>query len=235
MAKKVDLKAKAKRQKVIAAGGAVLLLGVLAIQVPRTMKMLNASATPPPAAAPTTVPGDPSALATPGTAGGGTAPAGGGGGGATLVDSDPAPSPETGQLLSFGRFKSKDPFAQQIDPNERPSGGAETPSLDSAAEPGDGDGIDPTPGSSTGPAVPAGVALISVNGIEESVALKADFPKDEPVFTLVSLRKGEARIAIAGGALASGAPALTLKQGTPVTLVNTADGVRYELELVAVG
>ena len=36
MAKKVDLKAKAKRQKIMAAGGAVLLLGILAIQVPRT-------------------------------------------------------------------------------------------------------------------------------------------------------------------------------------------------------
>ena len=84
-------------------------------------------------------------------------------------------------------------------------------------------------------AAAAGTALISVNGVQESVAVKADFPKDEPVFTLVSVSAGSAKIAIAGGALASGAPTLTLEKGTPVTLVNTADGVRYELLLVAVG
>ena len=39
--KKFDPKAKAKRQKMIAAVGGVLLLGLLAFQVPRTMKMLK--------------------------------------------------------------------------------------------------------------------------------------------------------------------------------------------------
>ena len=87
MAKKVDLKAKAKRQKMIAAGGGVLLIAVLAFQVPRTMKMLNAEAPPPApvAVAPgTTVPSDPSVLPTPGTVGGGASPAASGDG--TLVD-----------------------------------------------------------------------------------------------------------------------------------------------------
>ena len=70
MAKKVDLKAKAKRQKIMAAGGAVLLVGILAIQVPKTMKMLNAEAPPqpPPATAPVAAGTDPSVLPTPGTA-----------------------------------------------------------------------------------------------------------------------------------------------------------------------
>ena len=39
--KKFDPKAKAKRQKMIAAVGGVLLIGLLAFQVPRTMKMLK--------------------------------------------------------------------------------------------------------------------------------------------------------------------------------------------------
>jgi hypothetical protein len=95
--------------------------------------------------------------------------------------------------------------------------------------------VQPTKPGASGPSVPAGSALISVNGIEETVAAKADFPKDAPVFTLVSLGGGEAKIAIAGGALASGAPTMTLKKGKAVTLVNTADGTRYELKLVAVG
>lgn len=229
MAKKVDLKAKAKRQKIIAGAGAVLLVGVLAIQVPRTMKLLNASAPPPPAAAPTTAPGDPGVS----TPGGTASPAAGGGG--TLVESDVQPVPEGGQLVAFGRFKSKDPFAQQIDPAAVDSTAGD--GTRATADPGEaaGKGIDPTPGSAAGPSVAAGSALIAVNGAEETVAVKADFPKDAPVFTLVSLGENQAKIAIAGGALASGAPTLTLVKGTPVTLVNTADGVRYELLLVAVG
>ena len=43
MAKKFDPKAKAKRQKIIVAVGSVVLLGVLAFQVPRTLKMLHQS------------------------------------------------------------------------------------------------------------------------------------------------------------------------------------------------
>ncbi len=231
MAKKVDLKAKAKRQKLIAGGGAVLLLAVMAIQVPRTMKMLNAEAPVPPPASATPTSGDPSVLPTPGSVGGTTPLPASVADGGTLIDSDVAPSPETGQLVSFGRFTSKDPFAQQIDLGAAAGGGAEQPGEPGTpAKPG---GM--TPGEPDAPAAAAGTAVISVNGTEETVAVKGDFPKDEPVFTLVSLVKGEARIAIAGGALASGAPTLTLKKGTPVTLVNTADGIRYELELVALG
>ena len=46
--KPVDLKAaKAAKQKKIAIGGGVLLVLLLAIQVPRTMKMMNGHAAPP--------------------------------------------------------------------------------------------------------------------------------------------------------------------------------------------
>src|ERR671912_2764355 len=123
MAKKVDLKAKAKRQKIMAAGGGVLLLAVLAIQVPRTMAMLNAKPAPPPpaAGAPGTVPSVPIVLPTPGAVGGGAAPTASGDG--TLVDSDPVPVAADGQLISFGRFKSKDPFAEQIDETSAGGGG----------------------------------------------------------------------------------------------------------------
>lgn len=238
MAKKVDLKAKAKRQKMIAAVGGVLLLAVMAIQVPRTMKMLNAQApAPPPAASTTAAPttGDPSVLPTPGTVGGTTTTPSGGGAEGTLVDSDAAPAPEVGQLVSFGRFESKDPFAQQIDLDPPSGGGGGAAgggggsSGESPAKPGE------SAGGSGGPSAPAGAAVIAINGTEETVAVKADFPKDAPVFTLVSIVNGRAKIAIAGGALASGAPTLTLEKGTPITLVNTADGVRYELKLLSVG
>jgi hypothetical protein len=235
MAKKVDLKAKAKRQKIMAAGGAVLLLGILAIQVPRTMKMMNGSAPPPPPAevAPGTVPSDPSVLPTPGTVGGGAASTASGDG--TLVDSDPAPVAATGQLISFGRFTSKDPFVEQVDETTA-GGGGSTPAPVGASKtpPAIVVPSSPTVGS-PGVGAVAGSAVISVNGLQETVTTGGEFPKNSPVFRLVKLVGGEARIGIAGGALASGSPTVTLRKGKAVTLVNTADGTRYELRLVSVG
>lgn len=234
-------KAKAKRQKVMAAGGAVLLLGLLAVQVPRTMKMLNAQAPPPPPpAAPTTgVPTDPSVLPTPGTVGGGAAPTASGDG--TLVDSDVAPAPVSGQLVAFGRFASKDPFVQQIDdrPNQGDGTAAPAPESPEQAEgggkaaPGAG-GFSPSPGGSS-PSVAKGSAILAVNGVEEVVAKGSGFPKSEPVFTLVSLAGASVRIAVAGGAFASGSRTVELLRGKTLTLVNTADGTRFELKLVASG
>ena len=236
MAKKVDLKAKAKRQKMIAAGGGVLLLAILAFQVPKTMKMMSAQPPPPApvAVAPgTTVPSDPSVLPTPGTVGGGASPAASGDG--TLVDSDPKPVAADGQLISFGRFKSKDPFAEQIDETQAGGGGGGSTPTPSSSGPTPAPGVvsvTPTAGS---PAGVAGSAVISVNGVQETVAAGGEFPKDSPVFRLVKVVGGEARIGIAGGALASGSPTVTLHKGKAVTLVNTADGTRYELKLVSVG
>ena len=238
MAKKVDPKAKAKRQKIMAAVGGVLLLALLAFQVPRTMKMLNAKPPPPvPVAAPTTVPTtDPSVLPTPGTAGGtATAPSSSGSG--SLISSDLAPPPQAGQLIAFGRFESKDPFKQQVDPDALQTGGTASPSPSGGKpKPAPGSGVvDPNAPQPSSPSVPAGSAVISVNGVEETVAVKADFPKDQPIFKLISLSGGVAKIGIAGGRLASGDPSMTLKPGKAVTLVNTADGTRYELKLVSVG
>lgn len=235
MAKKVDLKAKAKRQKIMAAGGAVLLLGILAIQVPKTMKMLNAEAPPqpPPAAAPVAAGTDPSVLPTPGAAAGATPVAATSSG--TLTDSDPPPLAAAGQLVAFGRFASKDPFAQQVDPDK----GVPTSSADSSGTSGT-PSTPSTPGSTPGvvapsPSGPVTSVVIAVNGVEETVAVKAEFPKAEPIFRLVSATATTAKIGIAGGALASGQATVTLRKGKPMTLVNTADGIRYELKLVGIG
>jgi hypothetical protein len=235
MAKRVDLKAKAKRQKIMAGGGALLLLALLAFQVPRMMKMLNQEPPPiAPAAAPSTVPGDPSVLPTPGTVGGGAAPTASGGG--TLVDSDLTPAPAAGQLVAFGRFASKDPFKQQIDERAiATSGGGEKAGSKPAEA---GSAVVPgaaKPGAPSSPGAAAGSAVIAVNGAEETVAVGADFPHESPVFKLVKLTNTSARIAIAGGSFASGSPTVTLEQGKTLTLVNTADGTRYELKLVSIG
>ena len=70
----------------------------------------------------------------------------------------------------------------------------------------------------------------------EDVATEGSFPKDEPTFVLVEIAKSgkSVEIGIAGGEYAGGDETITLGLGKKLTLQNTADGSRYELELLAV-
>jgi hypothetical protein len=224
MAKKFDAKAKAKRQKIILAVLGVVFLGVLAWQVPSVLKMMNkkppaAATTAPPAAAPATpvtpVPGTPVSATTPG-------------GG--LTDSDPAAQAASGQLVTFDRFSSKDPFQQQA------LLGDSTPTPPETS-------VELTAGTSTSstkppppPPAPAPTsAQIAVNGSSETVAKGGTFPQFDPVFVLLSVSKTTAKVAISGGSLASGGATVTLKKGKKLTLENTVDGARYVLLLVSTG
>jgi hypothetical protein len=259
MAKKPDpVKQKAKRQKMIAAVGGVVLLALLAFQLPRTMKMLNspgnvttsASTT----ATSTTTPGS-TPLAPPSLDGSAVSPSSpaGAAGASVATSSDGVQDPSTplpadaGQLVSFSRFKSKDPFAQQITdcgtqqcktaPASASSGPATSPSTSSG---GTGSGGSTTTASKSAPAAStftakATTATISVNGTVETVSVGKTFPAADPVFTLVRVTKGEAFISISGGSLESGAAALGLRKGKTLTLENTADGARYVLKLLRVG
>jgi hypothetical protein len=65
------------------------------------------------------------------------------------------------------------------------------------------------------------------------VATTADFPKADPTFTLAGIQSGSATISIAGGSLKTGGKTFVLTVGKPTTLLNTADGKRYTLELVS--
>jgi len=65
------------------------------------------------------------------------------------------------------------------------------------------------------------------------VKLGAAFPQTQPIFQLVSLTRTSAKITIAGGTLEGGAPTVTLTKGKQLTLMNTADGSRYALKLLA--
>ena len=220
MAKKFDAKAKAKRQKIIAAVGGVILIAVLAYQVPSLMKMMNkkppvsaAPAAPAPVApVPGAVPGTP--VSTPVLPGG------------TLSDSDPAAQAASGQLLSFDRFSSKDPFVQQAITPDGPA----APAAPKTPPP-------PPPPPAPAPAPPPSSgkltsAQISVNGETETVNAGATFPAADPVFQLVSVTRTTAKIGISGGSLSTGTT-VTLTKGKKLTLMNTADGTRYELRLVS--
>jgi hypothetical protein len=262
MAKKADpVKEKAARQKKIAIVGGVLLLGLLAFQVPRTMKMLHGQGNVTPSAATTTATTTPGStpLAPPSLDGATASSASSTGSGSAssaatsddgVVDpSTPLPA-SSGQLISFNRFKSKDPFRQQIEdcgtdscdaPADSGSGsGSAAGSVGgSASGPGTGSVSGSGSGSGSAPAGPAPsvakkatVASISVNGVVSKVAVGGTFPSGDPVFRLVALKPKEAEIGISGGSLEGGAAAVGLRLGKTLTLQNTADGARYVLKLV---
>jgi hypothetical protein len=249
MAKSFDPKAKAKRQKIIAAVGGVLLLGVLAFQVPRTMKMLhqsNANASADSGSAKVTV-NVTGTITVPSLGGGNPTASTSGVAAGGLSDPNAVSSANSGQLLAFSRFRTKDPFAQQVNvacaTNSSPSDASAACASAGSTKPTTGTSTTPSPSPSQGggttttpaqaPARPTS-AVISVNGDSEEVKVGGTFPASNPTFMLSSLTKTTAQVGIAGGSLEGNKQTVTLKKGVPLTLMNTADGTRYVLRLVSV-
>lgn len=235
--------AKERRQKQIVIGGAVLLVVVLAIQVPRLMKSSGGSSSAP--AATTTAAAESGSTTTTPASGTGTvgvaAPTGAPAPSAhtRLPNSDTAPKRTTSQLASFELFDSKDPFVQQVS-EEVPAPTA--PGAPAASAPAGSTATAPSSGTTgTAPQTQQQgrtlahklTAVIEVNGKTQTVAVGDAFPAANPTFKLASLTNGSAMIGIAGGAYASGAQTVALQTGKALTLVNTSDGVRYELRLVS--
>ena len=242
MATKPDLKAqKARKQKIILAVGGVLLIGVLAFQLPKLLKHSSSTS----AAAPTTV----------ATSAGAQTP---NGGTVTPPSSPSAPvnvsaskssaqlagvvlSPATtppagqGQLWSFSRFKSKDPFVPQVKDSSVSSGTtAAGPSGGKTTTSGGTTGATGAAGTPPTVAAPIAYATLLVNGRPQQLTLKEQFPKADPTFVLVKLIGENARIGVAGGSFTAGNTVL-LRLGKKVTLMNTTTGQRYVVKLVYVG
>lgn len=245
-----DAKAKAKKQKVLAIIGGVLLLGILAFEIPNTLKLMKqtsgqtepsvsqsaattttASTTPAATGATTPAAGSltPPTLSSSAIA---SQPASSSG----ISNSDPAPAAQEGQLALLDRFAAKDPFAQQVaigaggDPAQ-PGAGSDTTATPTPPSPGESTVPSSSPsGTATATATKA---TISVNGASEDVQVGATFPAAQPYFQLVSLTASSAKIGIAGGSLADGGATVKLVKGKKLTLQNTADGTRYVLILVA--
>jgi len=208
--------ARERKQKIFVVVGGVLLLALLAFQLP---KLLGGSAAP--AAAPaeeTTLAGDP------------TTPAPRRVAAVALVDTDRRLDVTPGKLSSFSLFAAKDPFVQQVVADS--TFGDATAGAGAKADAGKTTSKSFTVGSS-----PAAVTIISVNGARQALEPGAAFPASDPVFVLVA-EQPDAKtvvIGVAGGAYASGAKTTKLKVGKPLTLVNTTTGARYRVVLVAVG
>jgi hypothetical protein len=232
------LKEKQRKQKIVAAVLGVVFMAVVAFQGPKLWKQLHpaaSQATPSYNDRPATTTGTAS-LAAP-TLGGGETPS-------ASSDSSLATSTVAvadGQLSSFSRFASKDPFAQQLSEDAGAaasgSGSGSGHAGGRSSGGGSGGGEVPSSGGGSASAPHPGTAVISVNGTLYSVAVGSDFPSSSsdasvvPLFHLAAATAHSAKVSIAGGSYANGAPTVTLRENKPVTLMNTADGTRYKLIL----
>lgn len=238
---------KARKQKKIAIVGGVVLLALLVFLGPRTLKSLHggsSASTPYVAVQPTAATASSATTptsATPVAAAAAVAVT------ASLVDSDRPPAHTKSQLVSFDTFDSKDPFVQQVTdapdvpavattaPATAPSGAATTaaPATTGGATASASSSSSTTASTSGSQPTRSTAAVVEVNGERQSIGVAQTFPTANPTFRLVSIGNGVAKIGLAGGTYASGAPTVSLRLGRTLTLVNTADGVRYELRLVS--
>lgn len=239
--------AKQRKQKIMLGVIAGVLVLLAAIQGPKLMKQLSGGSTPAASAPAETTPATPAT-----TTGAATAD-----GAAAALAGAAASAPATGdlatrgKLVSFTLFATKDPFVPQM--SEKTSTGAEPAASDAtppaaapdapdapAAVPSDAVPSDAAAGATPGdtPAQPDAPALtdatLEINGTPEYLKATELFPKIDPVFRLVSLKPKSAKIGVAGGSFTVG-KLLVLKLGKSVTLVNTATGARYQIELVYTG
>jgi hypothetical protein len=244
-------KAKAQKQKKILIVASVLFVALLAIQGPKTLKMLSGKRAAPTvdASAPTFTPAT-TTTAAPTSTPTAPSPSTAAPSLSSPVPTSPTPSsgsqlvsavqpvPDPGQLEQFYRFASKDPFAVQV------ASGATAASVDSPASSSSTSATSGSSGSTTKTTTttttpPPSSAVISLNGTLVAVAVNGAFPTSGPVFDQVgsplfqlsSLTQTTAKVKVVGGSYADGSAALTLTVGKSVTLQNTADGSRYTLIL----
>lgn len=208
--------ARERKQKIFVVVGGILLLAMLAFQLPRVLGGASTSTAAP--AEETTFASDPTSTVPPRVSN------------VVLVDTDRRLGQTPGKLTSFTVFSPKDPFVQQVVTASSPVEAAAA--LDTKEE----TATTPPKGFTVGGSA-AAVTIISVNGERQALEPGAAFPASDPVFVLVAEQPdaSTAVIGVAGGAYASGAKTTKLKVRKPLTLVNTTTGARYRIVLVAVG
>jgi hypothetical protein len=226
--------AKDRRAKRMAIGGAVLLVAVLAFEVPKVLKGHGGSSSSTPPAATTTTPGVGASTTPASTPVATGTPAVFPATSAKLTSSDLAPRRSKSELYSFSHFAGKDPFVQQVSASDitgSPSGNSGASSASSGVITG---GAAPSVHTTSARMLArTGVVTLQVNGKTQAVRLGGSFPSSNPLFKLVSVSHGLVRIGIASGSYQSGAQTVSLVSGRTLTLVDTADGVRYRIRLLS--
>jgi hypothetical protein len=224
--KATDVKAAkdAKQKKILIVLG-VVLLGLMAFQLPKLMGGGSE-----PAAAPATpVAGDPAAVSVPGAVTPSAAPVD-----LTAAAKGSRATAGEAQLASFSLFEAKDPFVQKIIEKTAATNTPAGADAGKGAAAGSGAGGITVGGAEKPPAIVYAFATLSVNGESEPVQLKSEFPVDDPMFVVAVIGKGLIKVGIAGGKLTSGKLA-TIKLGKSLTLVNDATGARYVIQLLYTG
>ena len=256
MARAKDVKAKEKKQKMILAGLGVVLLIVLAIELPGMLSSGGSTA------APTTTDATTTTVATP--PGGSPVPAASvAPAGAAVASSEVVFSTSVEKLSHLGFFKAKDPFeshgvgaAPAAAPTSPPAVAAPTSPPPAAATgnaaakaaavtaraissgpifgtiqgpSSQSSGPSQAAGSRSGRSLPS--AIIRFNGHLLTVALGASFPKKSPYFRLAGVTPNGIIISVLKGSLADGSASIELVKNRPLTLVNTATGGRFRIEL----
>jgi hypothetical protein len=230
----------AKQKKLLLVLVPIFVL-LLVWQGPGYVKMLTGGDEPvaateaPGATAPTGTAPDPSVAPAPSTAtpDGGT-PTPGEGGAAVLTDSDRPTAADTGQLVSFDRFRSKDPFHQivQGDTTSGDTGGTVTVPTNPGGSGGSGSG-GTSGGSSDDDAKPVS-AVLEVNGVKEKVELDGAFPESEELFKLAKLSRTSAWIGLVTGEFSNGKDSIEVELGDTLNLVSQPDGIRYTIKVVSI-
>lgn len=212
--------ARERKQKIFVIVGGLVLLGLVALQLPKLLGGSSESAAPAttPATSTTSTPGQPAptfSTSTPVAAVGAARP------GVAVP----------GKLVAFGSFQRKNPFVQQVLASDGSTDGA--PATGEKAKSGEGS---KEFSLGTRAATPA-VTIVAINGVRQTLEPGTAFPASDPVFALVA-EKPDAKavvIGVVGGAYKSGSRTTRLELGKPLVLVNTTTGARYRLVLVAVG
>jgi hypothetical protein len=217
--------ARERKQRIFVAVGGLVLLALLAFQLPKLLGGSGSSAAPP--AAETAVGGE----TEPGTQEGIATPAG-------LTDTDRPLDLGPGQFRSFSVFQQKDPFVQQIvapEPTEIPSSTSRAAST-SKKRPAATRPKAPSKRFSVGKAA-AGATIVSVNGVRHVLEPGGFFPASDPVFVLVSEQPAAKTVVVGlrGGEYANGGRRTKLTVGRPIVVVNTTTRARYRLLLVTAG
>lgn len=203
-----------RRAKIMLAVLGVVLLGVVALQLPKFMHSGGGGGTP--SAAPsTTTPTSPTALVS---------------------------APATGQLQQFSRFAPKNPFrsqvAQQTTGPTSTTPATATPTAAAASKPKPKKStpspitisVRQQPAVPLGPRVPA--ALLLINGKKRVVPLDGAYPTKHPLFKVVALGGNALWIQLIGGSLANGSQTIKLERRRRVTLENATVGMKMVLTLI---
>jgi ribosomal protein S9 len=220
----MDRAARERKQKIFVAVGGLVLVLLMAIQLPKLLGGSESAATD--TTGTDTVSTEPGAPATPTTP---TTVA------VALVDTDQPLPADPSKLRSLRSFSGKDPFVQQVKAPTPDAGGG-------SSETGGGGGGGEKSGESDSTGFSVGeqsksVTVISVNGARQVLSPGSLFPAANPVFVLIGEqpKAKTVTIGVAGGEYASGAKATKLAVGKPLVLVNTTTDAKYRLVLVAVG